>query len=490
MHRTLLLSLLLLLACSPFARAEDPLVGKRVVVIRDNATLEASGKEVAKVSECSVFTVGAVEGSWLWIKSERAYLRRADVVPFDEAIGHYTRLLEANKTANNYSNRAKLWRLKGELDLALGDMNDAIRLNPTESVWFLKRGILWGGKKEYEKAIGDFNEAIRLNPKSGSAYASRGKAWGLKKDYDKEIADYDEALKHKDPNEKTGTLNDSEITGGDSKVMVNSRAMTFNSRGSAWGKKGNYDKAIADFEEAIRIDPKDQMPRINRRIAWNLQKAWDKIIADCDTSIAENRRDADLFNWRGHSFFQKQDYDKALADYEEAIRLDPKFQVPRNNRRSVWEKKGEWEKVFAEHDAAIQADPQNVQLAMDRASAWGRRSDFEKQFADYELVILLDPKHAAAWNGKAWLRATWPDEKHRNGPQAVEYATKACELTAWKDASHIGTLAAAYAEAGDFDRAIEFLDKSDALDSKTYAESHAEMRKLFLEKKPYREPAK
>ena len=109
------------------ARAEDPLVGQRVVVIRDNATLEASGKAVAKVRECTVFTVGSVEGSWLWIKSEKAYLRRADVVPFDEAIGHYTRLLETDKTAHNYWNRAQIWRLKGELDIALGDMNDAIR---------------------------------------------------------------------------------------------------------------------------------------------------------------------------------------------------------------------------------------------------------------------------------------------------------------------------------------------------------------------------
>ena len=72
------------------------------------------------------------------------------------------------------------------------------------------------------------------------------------------------------------------------------------------------------------------------------------------------------------------------------------------------------------------------------------------------------------------MRATCPEEKHRNGQQAVEYATKACELTAWKNAPYLGTLAAAYAEAGDFAKAVQFLDKSDAIDPKNYAKDHAE----------------
>ena len=214
------------------AVAQPSLAGKRVVVIKDQAPLAASGKEVAKADECSVFTVDKVDGEWLWIKSERAYLRRGDVVPFEDAIGHYTRLLETNKTANNYWNRAQIWRLKGELDIALGDMNDAIRLNSSTAQWFHNRGLLWHDKQEYDKAIADYSEAIRLDPKNGEAYHNCGRAWSAKKDYDKAIADYDEALKHKDPNAKVGTVHDSDITGGDSTAMVNSRAVTFGNRGS------------------------------------------------------------------------------------------------------------------------------------------------------------------------------------------------------------------------------------------------------------------
>ena len=251
------------------AVGQQSLAGKRVVVIKDKAPLAVSGQTAATASEGTVFTVDKVDGEWLWIKAERAYLRRGDVVPFEDAIGHYTRLLETNKTADNYWYRARIWRLKGELDIALGDMNDAIRLNSTESAWFNNRGLLWHDKKEYDKAITDYSEAIRLYPKLQEAYSNRGRVWFAKKEHDKAIADYDEALKHLDPNAKVGGFFDAEVTGGDSVPMVNSRAVTLSNRGDVWRDKGDYDKAIADYEAAIRLDPKYKDSHTNRRWVWS-----------------------------------------------------------------------------------------------------------------------------------------------------------------------------------------------------------------------------
>ena len=318
------------------AVGQQSLAGKRVVVIKDKAPLAVSGQAAATASEGTVFTVDKVDGEWLWIKSERAYLRRGDVVPFEDAIGHYTRLLETNKTAHNYWNRAQIWRLKGELDIALGDMNDAIRLNPNESVWFNHRGILWKNKKDYDKVIADYSEAIRLNPKNGAAYHNRGSAWSAKKDYDKAISDYDEALKHTDPNEKVGVLSGSDITGGDSTAMVNSRAVTLSSHGRVWRDMGDYDKAIADYEEAIRLDPKYESPRNGRRAVWSAQKAWDKIISDCDADLRSKPQSISLLSWRAWAWFRKDNFDKALADSEEVIRIDPNNDYALGIRRDCW----------------------------------------------------------------------------------------------------------------------------------------------------------
>jgi len=104
--------------------------------------------------------------------------------------------------------------------------------------------------------------------------------------------------------------------------------------------------------------------------------------------------------------------------------------------------------------------------------------------------VRVDPDHALAFNGLAWLRATCLVAEFRDGAKAVEHASKACELTNWKKAHYVGTLAAAYAETGDFDSAVKQQKK--AIDLLTEEEEELrtdfeERLKLFQSGKPYRE---
>ena len=83
-------------------------------------------------------------------------------------------------------------------------------------------------------------------------------------------------------------------------------------------------------------------------------------------------------------------------------------------------------------------------------------SEYDKALADCDEAIRLDPRRAWAYYQRARIWATCPDANYRDGRRAVESATRACELTDWKDAYDLGILAAACAEAGDFDAAVKW----------------------------------
>ena len=99
------------------------------------------------------------------------------------------------------------------------------------------------------------------------------------------------------------------------------------------------------------------------------------------------------------------------------------------------------------------------------------------------------PTSTKLHNERAWLLATCPEAAHRDGKRAVESATRACELTKWKHAGYVDTLAASYAETGDFDKAVHWQRKAVELLPKDSDErSGMEDRlKLYRNRTPYRD---
>jgi tetratricopeptide (TPR) repeat protein len=191
---------------------------------------------------------------------------------------------------------------------------------------------------------------------------------------------------------------------------------------------------------------------------------------------------------RGNAWQAERDYDKAIADLSEAIRLIPQSATAYNNRGNAWSGKKNYDMAIADFDHAIRLDPRFGVAFNNRGIAWSKNKNYLKALADFEEATRLDPARFPAYAFEAWIWATCPDDAYRQGEKAVEAATKACELSGWRNAFAIQALAAAYAEVGDFDAAVVWQEKvNDMYDNDFDRKIGRERLELFESKEPYRE---
>jgi tetratricopeptide (TPR) repeat protein len=109
--------------------------------------------------------------------------------------------------------------------------------------------------------------------------------------------------------------------------------------------------------------------------------------------------------------------------------------------------------------------------------------------ADYEEAVKVDGKNSGVLNNLAWVLATSPEDNLRNGQRAIELAKQACDVTEYKQAHVLSTLAASYAESGDFDTAITWSKKAVENGGEELKAQLSKELEIYEEKKPWRAAA-
>ena len=188
-------------------------------------------------------------------------------------------------------------------------------------------------------------------------------------------------------------------------------------------------------------------------------------------------------------------YDVAVRYLTAALAGDPKevdAAYLYRARGNAYLGKGDSKKAAADYARAVNFVPKDTQDYVMRGTTYGKMGNYKAAASDFAKGIALSPDNDTVLNSLAWLRATCPDASVRDGREAIRAGTKACELRRWKDWASIDTLAAAYAEMGNFDQAVKL--QQQALQVRfippDWREGMQERLVSYQKRKPYREPAK
>ncbi|WP_082523863.1 tetratricopeptide repeat protein [Methylobacterium sp. Leaf399] len=149
------------------------------------------------------------------------------------------------------------------------------------------------------------------------------------------------------------------VLGQRKRETTTSVAHAFYNRGLAYKKKEDYDRAIADFNEAIAVDPSDADFFRSRGSTYDDMERYDAAIEDYDRSIKLDPTVGDSFVNRGIAYGNKGDFERAIKDFDEAIRLDPKRGLTYYSRALAYEKTGAADKALADVETAFRLEPED-----------------------------------------------------------------------------------------------------------------------------------
>jgi tetratricopeptide (TPR) repeat protein len=169
-------------------------------------------------------------------------------------------------------------------------------------------------------------------------------------------------------------------------------------RGYAALVRKNYDQAIADYTEAIRVDPKYRDSYYRRGLAYHEGKQdYDHAIADYNEVIRLDPNFAFAFLNRGQAYAGKGQYDRAITDFNEAIRLDPNTAFAFLNRGRAYGTKGQYDSAISDLNEAIRLDPNTAFAFLYRGQAYATKGQYDRAIADFNEAIRLDPNFALAF---------------------------------------------------------------------------------------------
>lgn len=176
---------------------------------------------------------------------------------------------------------------------------------------------------------------------------------------------------------------------------------TYLNRALVYKDKGEYDRAIADYTEALSINP-NYIEAYNRRgNAYSYKGEFDKAIADYNRALKMDSEYVEAYYRRGNVYYDKGEYNKAIADYTQALEIDTTHAETYYNRGNAFGRIGEHNKAIADYTQTLMIDPAHIKACYNRAVAYSLMKNYDEAIADFTRVLKINPDYVKVYYNRA-----------------------------------------------------------------------------------------
>ncbi len=324
------------------------------------------------------------------------------------------------------------------------------------------------GENHLPEAVLQFKSAIESNPDYAEAYNNLGAAYKEQGHVDEALAEYRKAIEI-DPR----------------------YAIAYNNIGLVMSSKGNIDEAIANFRKAVELDPRFAFAYNNLGLAMSMKGNLDEAVAYLTKAVELDPTNAGAEGNLAHALMAKENFDEAIAHFKKALDIGPEIAEYQTNLGIALAKKGQIAEAIPHFQRALALSPNDVDAYYYLGKALVLSGRGVEGLGYWKQALNKDPDNLHVLNDMALMLATSPDSALRDGSAALPLAERAVKLTSSREPAILGTLAAAYAETGHFDKAIEIEQLATQLATQqgntALAQTLNERLALYQDKTPIRQ---
>lgn len=325
----------------------------------------------------------------------------------------------------------------GQTNAAIAELRRALAAKPEYAEAENNLGFVLAGAGRTDEAVAHYRAAVEDRPAYAEAHVNLGRALAGQGRDDEAIAEFEDAI-----------------------AINPAYAEAENALGFALAQQNRLDEAAEAYSKAIAIDAKYADAYNNLGVVRARQRRLDEAIEEFSKAAALDPKCEGVESNLGHALLASDRVDEAIPHLENAVAQQPKSGALESDLGTALAERGRVDEAMPHFERAIVLEPALVKPRAYLGVALEAKGRDAEALAQWRAALRIEPDNARVLNDAAWLLATAPDEAVRNGKEAETLATHAVELTHGEQPSVLGTLAAAEAEVGAFDKAVEIEEKA------------------------------